>query len=55
VYENELFGRIEIAPLRDGLVAHLGVLHSIVEPDAEPETLRIEFYPGVSERAALRR
>ena len=44
-YENEQFGRIDVAAESDRLSAAFGVLHSTAEPFTQPDSIRVEFSP----------
>jgi CubicO group peptidase (beta-lactamase class C family) len=44
-YENENFGRIDIAAEGERLTAAFGVLHSTAEPFKNPDSIRVEFSP----------
>lgn len=45
-YENDAWGRIEVAADGDALNLRFGVLRATAEPFTRPDSLRVEFVPG---------
>jgi CubicO group peptidase (beta-lactamase class C family) len=52
-YENEAFGRIEIAAEGEILTLRFGVLRAAAEPFTRPDSLRVEFVPGMGSAIAF--
>jgi hypothetical protein len=52
-YENELWGRIDVSASARGLDVSYGVLHAGAEPFTRPDSMRLEFVPGMGVAAGF--